>query len=570
MSGDSQRLASGVGTWLGRYQMLADLGSGGMASVHLARVVGPGPFRKLVALKRIHPHLTSRRDVVEMFLDEASIAGRISHPNTCGVVDFGEIDGTWYLAMEYLEGAPLSAVLKASARYVARDPEAVRDHVAVLCRVAVDACKGLHGAHEALDERGRPLAVVHRDVSPDNVFVTHDGVAKVMDFGIATGRGRIHQTSLGIMKGKTGYLAPESFAEGAVDRRVDVWAVGVVLWEGLCRERLFHRSTPAQTMSAILTGRVPPPSERRPEIPGSLDRVVLRALERDPARRWPTAAALGEALEEACAEAGLVASEAGVVAWMDRVMPGHRAALRAELARALGDNETAEIVLPRLPDAVTPTPVERRAAGGAAPAFEGPAGEAHAAPRRRPVFWSLVAAAMLAVGATSYWVAGLAGVGAAAPRVSGATAALIAGTPEPTVASPPRPAPEAGVDVGVGVGVGVGVNDGAVAVSPPPPAAADAAPPPDEARPAGGFRPKRPRPVAAEPASLGDVRIATPGGWAEVYHGGRRLASHTPATVRLPPGRQVIELRFGGGAERRRVAVEVSPDRQAVVVERAP
>lgn len=296
---------------LGRYRLCYEVGSGGMATVFLARTEGPGRFTKAVALKRIHPHLVKRRDFVSMFLDEARIASLISHPNVCSTFDFGEVDGAYYMAMEYLVGEPLSHVLRmlvqrpgvlASARWTS-----------LAARIAADVCEGLHAAHELCDERGLPLLVVHRDVTPQNVFVTYDGAVKLVDFGVAFARDRLTETVGGTIKGKLAYLAPEQLVPGStIDRRVDVWALGVTLWEMLTGRRLFARRTDAQTLVAIQTREPPRVSTLRPDIPPELDAIVARALARDPSARHPTARALGRDLLDVVAQAGVAVSMADV------------------------------------------------------------------------------------------------------------------------------------------------------------------------------------------------------------------------------------------------------------------
>jgi serine/threonine-protein kinase len=222
---------------IGRYELCFELASGGMASVYLARAEGSPGFEKLVALKRIHPHLADERGYVEMFLDEARIASRITHANVCSVFDFGESDGEYFIAMEYLVGEPLSRVQR---RVVVNAEQRTSPLLpARMARIIADACEGLHAAHELRDASGESLNVVHRDVSADNLFITYDGAAQVVDFGIAHARQRLHQTEAGQVKGTFPYMAPEQMTAAVVDRRVDVWALGAVLWELLALRRLF-------------------------------------------------------------------------------------------------------------------------------------------------------------------------------------------------------------------------------------------------------------------------------------------------------------------------------------------
>ena len=261
----------------GRYRLCFELASGGMATVYLAHAGGPGRFQKHVALKRIHAHLASRRDFVEMFHDEAAIAARISHPNVAAVFDFGEEKGVHYLAMEYLLGESLGRLLRACRKQPSIDRKA---HARIVARIVADVCEGLHAAHELQDEQGRLLEVVHRDVSPDNVFVTYDGVVKLVDFGVASARNRITHTTTGVLKGKHAYMAPELLGDGGFDRRADLFSVGVVLWEALTLRRLFRRESQAKTLFAVVGDPIEAPSQVVPELDAALDAIVMRARAR--------------------------------------------------------------------------------------------------------------------------------------------------------------------------------------------------------------------------------------------------------------------------------------------------
>jgi len=272
---------------VGQYKLCFELASGGMATVYLGRSEGPAGIERVAAIKRIHPHLAKQASFVEMFLDEARIVSQINHGNVCTVYDFGEADGEYYIAMEYLVGETVSRVFKALRKNP--DPSHVNRLNGIALKVIADACEGLHAAHDLKDARGERLGVVHRDVSPQNLFITYDGVAKVMDFGVALARERLHRTVTGQIKGKYAYMAPEQLGEAIVDRRADVFALGVVLWEALALRPLFKRSTEAKTILNVLNGPIPAPSLVRPGISRELDHIALRALERDPERRYPTA-----------------------------------------------------------------------------------------------------------------------------------------------------------------------------------------------------------------------------------------------------------------------------------------
>ncbi len=283
-----------IPTRVGRYEIAYEIASGGMASVYLARALGAAGFEKVVAIKVIHPHLAKESAFVEMFLDEARLAARIQHPNVCQVFDFGEADGTYFMAMEYLLGEPLSRVLRRTRKR--SKPEARQGLPRLAVKIIAEAAEGLHAAHEIKDDEGRLLELVHRDVSPQNIFVTFDGTVKIVDFGVARARERVHHTETGQIKGKLAYASPEQLRAQAIDRRTDIFALGICLWEFLTLERLFHRESQAATMMAVVTDPIEAPSKVAPWVPPELDAIVLRALERDPAARYQTARAFSSDL----------------------------------------------------------------------------------------------------------------------------------------------------------------------------------------------------------------------------------------------------------------------------------
>lgn len=277
-----------------RYELVDTIASGGMARVYLGRArrgagaADPAP----VAVKILHPHLAQDPDAVDLFLDEARVATRIRHPNVVHVSDVDMVGEDLVIIMEYVEGVALSAAIRTLRDRGASMP------ISVVVRIMIDALRGLHAAHELLGDDGHPMHIVHRDVSPHNILVGADGVARVADFGIATSVGRLAQTRTdGGVRGKLQYLAPEQIHRKAPDRRVDVWAAGLVLWECLTGQRLFDAGSEAETMAATLRAPIAPPSTLRHEVPLGLDDICLRALERDPARRFATAEEFADALE---------------------------------------------------------------------------------------------------------------------------------------------------------------------------------------------------------------------------------------------------------------------------------
>jgi serine/threonine-protein kinase len=311
---------------LGRYVLLEELGSGGMASVYLGKMRLTGGLERLVAVKTIHDHLAHQPSFVDMFLDEASIATQITHPNVCSVHDFGEVGGTYYLAMEYLVGEPLSEVVRRLQDGAAE--EGVADVLPFLAaRVVADACEGLHAAHETRGTRGQRLEVVHRDVSPQNLFVTYDGAVKVVDFGCAKAIQRITQTSAGIFKGKVAYAAPEQLKIEPLDARTDVWALGVCLWEALTLRRLFKREAPMATARAVLSEPIPRADDVEPSVPPELADVAQRALARDPMDRYQSAREMGRDLRRFIARWGAVFESAELAEWMEYLFDERRTRL---------------------------------------------------------------------------------------------------------------------------------------------------------------------------------------------------------------------------------------------------
>jgi eukaryotic-like serine/threonine-protein kinase len=276
-----------------RYRILGPVASGGMGAVQLALASeGKGAGARVVAVKQLHAHLTNDPRMVEMLLDEARIASRMFHPNIVRVSDVEMIHDDIVLVMDYVEGVSLSALL----RWLSEQGKTMP--VAVANLIVRDVLAGLHAAHELHDESGALLGVIHRDVSPQNVLVGTDGVARITDFGVAKARGRIASTKTdGPVKGKLRYLAPEQVYRKPTDRRVDIFAAGVVLWECLAGRRLFDGVTEGETLASVLTSPIDPPSAHRFEIPIELDEICMRALERDPKRRWSTANDFANALE---------------------------------------------------------------------------------------------------------------------------------------------------------------------------------------------------------------------------------------------------------------------------------
>lgn len=276
---------------VGRYVVFDEIASGGMAAVHLGRLHGSVGFARTVAMKRLHPHLAKDPEFVSMFTDEARIAARIRHPNVAATLDVVSASGELFLVMEYIHGESLAKLIKNCAKRKTTVP------VPIAVAVAMGTLLGLHAAHEATSETGERLDVVHRDVSPQNVMVGVDGVARVLDFGVAKAVGRLQTTREGEVKGKTAYMSPEQLRGKVVDRRADVYAVAVVLWEALTGHRLFIADTPSEVLMQVLSAEVEPPSRYAPAVPPELDALVMRGLARDRDERFATALEMAVALE---------------------------------------------------------------------------------------------------------------------------------------------------------------------------------------------------------------------------------------------------------------------------------
>lgn len=263
-----------------------------MAELYLAVEQGPRGVSKLVVLKRLRPHLLERGDMQAMLVDEARLGARFNHRNLVEVIDLDQVDGEPYYVMRYVPGADLRTVLG-----LLRDrQEPLPLSLAVF--VASELASALHHAHELRDAGGQRLGVVHRDVSTSNVRLSMGGGVTLLDFGVAKSRGQSTQTRVGATKGNAAYMAPEQCYGHAVDRRADVFALGIVLYEMVTTQRLFAASNAADSMVRVCTAPIVPPSVIRPELPKRLDKIILRALERDPARRFSSAATFGHALEQ--------------------------------------------------------------------------------------------------------------------------------------------------------------------------------------------------------------------------------------------------------------------------------
>jgi eukaryotic-like serine/threonine-protein kinase len=287
---------------IGRYEVVERIGVGGMAEAFRARAHGPGGYQRELIIKRILPHLADSEDFVRGFVDEAKILGMLNHPNIVGVYDFGvDQDGRHYLALEYLDGAPLVDIL------IRLTEEEMLMPLGVAAYIAREVCHGLSAAHTLTDLDGNRLNIVHRDVTPSNIMTTRSGSVKLLDFGVARIGLHAQVSQHGYIKGKAGYLAPEQVRGEPIDARVDLFALGVVLYEMLCLEHLFHvdDQSMASAIYRVLEMPIPLPSTVRKEIPPALENVVMKALCRDRDQRYGSAAEMARDLDSVVADSGL-------------------------------------------------------------------------------------------------------------------------------------------------------------------------------------------------------------------------------------------------------------------------
>jgi serine/threonine-protein kinase len=334
--------------WLDQYELVAEIATGGMATVYLARLASAGddgtspalPERgrnqgeRFVAIKRLHPHLAYEPEFVEMLLDEARLVARIHHSNVVPILEIGaSAPHSHYIVMEYVEGGTLGRLLVHAAETQAALP------LPVGLRAVVDMLAGLQAAHDLRGDDGQSLGIVHRDVSPQNVLVGVDGIARLGDFGVARARGNLRTTRSGQLKGKLAYMAPEQArGDSDIDRRADVFAAGVVLWEVLTCRRLFRGDGEVDTLNKVMHLPIPPVRSVMPTVPAVLEAVVAKALQRDPEKRLGSAAELGEALERCGRVLGQLGTSWDVAAHVDAVLGAElkhqREAVRAWIGRS--------------------------------------------------------------------------------------------------------------------------------------------------------------------------------------------------------------------------------------------
>ena len=348
-------------THLGRYHVVKRLAAGGMADVLLARTDGIAGFERHVVIKRIHPDLLDEPRYVKMFLDEARLAASLHHHNIVQVNDIGEQGGEYFFAMEYVHGEDVRTLLVGASQ---RGEQIPLEHVVT---IIMAAASGLHHAHERRGIDGAPLHIVHRDVSPANILVGYDGAVKVADFGIALAAHRAEQTQSGVLKGKVAYMSPEQCNCEPVDRRSDVFSLGIVLYELVTVRPCFAGDNDFMTMSGIVGGRVEPPSTFRKDLPPALEAIMMKALALDPAQRYQSADDLRVALEEYATATGMRTSATALADYMKlqfgaKALPWQEDDDNEPEIEMLPEGQTRDRVMALPPRQLTPSPnVQRRA-----------------------------------------------------------------------------------------------------------------------------------------------------------------------------------------------------------------
>jgi serine/threonine protein kinase len=333
---------------LGRYEVLGAIASGGMATVYLARVTGLAGFEREVALKLTHSHLRDEPDFVTSLMDEARLAGRIRHQNVVSVLDVGVDPAGVFIVMDYVDGDSLARIQRVLRKTGQTVP------LGIALRIVDDTLAGLHAAHELRDAEGNSLELVHRDVTPHNILLAQDGVARLADFGVAKAASRLGNTSTGLVKGKAAYMSPEQAQGNAIDRRADVWAAGVVAWELFSGQRLYEAPNDAAVLFKVVRDRPMRLSHLRPDIPPAIDDAVARALEPDLEQRFETAEAFADALAAAADEHGLRVAHRDVGRFLEPILAPLLEKRRARVKEVAGLRKPGDSAIPSNPSHPVP------------------------------------------------------------------------------------------------------------------------------------------------------------------------------------------------------------------------
>ena len=310
----------------GKYLLLDRIAVGGMAEIFLARQMGPEGFEKTVVLKRIRPHLGDKKSFVRMFLNEAKLAAQLNHPNIIHIHDLGKVGDSYFIAMEYLFGRDMRRVLPKCEQLGIAFP------IVYACKIASQVLEGLYYAHQKTDLQGRPLGIVHRDVTPENIFVSFDGGVKVLDFGIAKAANQVEMTRAGEIKGKLSYMSPEQCMGKPLDSRSDIFSLGVVLYEWVTGFKLFTGESDVAVLKSITDGKIYKPSYFKGDVPEQIEQILMRALEKDPAQRYQTAWEMQYDLDKFLANNEFTPSNQHLATFMKQVFADEMDAERARLS----------------------------------------------------------------------------------------------------------------------------------------------------------------------------------------------------------------------------------------------
>jgi len=524
---------------IGRYSIDRLLARGGMAEVFVGKAVGPGGFQKHVVIKRILPELAEDPAFVEMFLSEARLAAQLNHPNVVQVFDFGVNDGQYYLAMEYVRGQTLRVLLK----HFVTKKQAMPPHVAA--RIACGVCEGLQYAHDLADDDGQLLNIVHRDVAPDNVMVTSSGVPKLVDFGVAKAVSNTHRSVAGTVKGKYAYMSPELVRGLEPDRQVDVYALGVTLFELVTARRPFRADTELALVQMIVAGDTPVAHVINPAVPEALSRIIALAMHPSKAERYPDARSLQRALEGWLSSTGAqvgTAELAGLVEEVTRARRGvasHSGESSGPKSGTPISSKSGDAPVLGLSSGVSKTST---AVVLAEVDVDFDAGAARPAPSKPPiVLLSVLAVTLLALGGTGAML--FARRDPPMPQLVVVEKQVEPPAPAP-VAAPPAPEPEAEVA--------------------PPPAAPHPVPLPNEGR--GGSSPK---PKVVESGEDGYLTLRTEP-WCDVYLGPEKLGTTPLIRAPVASGKRTLLLKNEKVGFTKKLSVTIEPGKelkQAIVVE---
>jgi serine/threonine-protein kinase len=324
----------------GKYLLLDRIAVGGMAEIFLAKQVGPEGFEKTVVLKKIRPHLGDKKSFVRMFLNEAKLAAQLNHPNIIQIHDLGKVDDSYFIAMEYLFGRDMRRVIPKCEQAGISFP------VVYACKIASQALEGLYYAHQKTDTQGRALGIVHRDVTPENIFVSFEGGVKLLDFGIAKAANQVEMTRAGEIKGKLSYMSPEQCMGKPLDSRSDIFSLGVVLYEWVTGFKLFTGESDVQVLRSISEGKIYRPSYFKADVPEQIEAILMRALEKEPEKRYQNAWEMQFELDQFLASNEFTPSNQHLSTFMKQLFADEMEAELARVSSTSGEAKKLEISQP--------------------------------------------------------------------------------------------------------------------------------------------------------------------------------------------------------------------------------